>query len=428
MDTQGRLTSPGLRRLGLRCRAASGSRLHRSHAAGDVVSIAVISLAVAAGCLGGEDRQGPQVVVRDSAGVQIIESRAPLWANGETWVVSDSPVVRIGAVHGRETEEFFLISSVRGLPGGRILVANSGTSEVRFYDDTGAYQFSFGREGGGPGEFRGLKRVFPAGGDTLIVTDISGTRAFDQAGNPLAGMTDMARNAVHRFADGRFLLITYADRTNLTMSGLARDTMAVVLIGPGTQQDTVLYAAGSARFILAHESGLTNYDAPFGPRLSVAADSGSFFIGDGSDGFVIAEHDLHGGKLRVLSRPAFERPVTDDAIARLLGQLRASTPEGLHRARLERAISSWDYPARLPAYDRLVVDESGHVWARNYPLPEDSVAVWSVLDRTRGWLGDVRLPVELEVFDIVDGKVLGVRRGAGNVEYVEVFGVTRPNM
>ena len=49
-----------------------------------------------------DDRQSSTTIVRDSAGVRIVENTTPLWQEGEGWHLSPEPVVDIGA---GDTEE-----------------------------------------------------------------------------------------------------------------------------------------------------------------------------------------------------------------------------------------------------------------------------------------------------------------------------------
>jgi hypothetical protein len=59
------------------------------------------------------------------------------------------------------------------LDDGRIVVANGGSQELRYFDGEGTFLFSVGQEGEGPGEFRRPTRVRRAGPDTLLVWDQS---------------------------------------------------------------------------------------------------------------------------------------------------------------------------------------------------------------------------------------------------------------
>ncbi|HEV8613608.1 MAG TPA: 6-bladed beta-propeller [Gemmatimonadales bacterium] len=73
----------------------------------------------------------------------------------------------------RETDPGHELAGVSGarILDGRLIIANSGSSELRAFDTTGAYLGALGRKGQGPGEFTGTIYLFPAPGDSLYTFD-----------------------------------------------------------------------------------------------------------------------------------------------------------------------------------------------------------------------------------------------------------------
>ncbi len=59
---------------------------------------------------------------------------------------------------------------------GRYYVVESYGTRIKVFDAEGRYLESLGREGGGPGEFRGISAIAVAPGDTLHVFDWSNVR------------------------------------------------------------------------------------------------------------------------------------------------------------------------------------------------------------------------------------------------------------
>lgn len=114
--------------------------------------------------------------VRDSAGIRIVTSARPAWGEGEGWRVSAEPSVSIGVLEGDPDYQLYQALDAARLSDGTIVVANSGTKELRFYDSSGRHIRSVGGEGGGPGEFDGFMFVGVAAGDTIIVWDSSAKR------------------------------------------------------------------------------------------------------------------------------------------------------------------------------------------------------------------------------------------------------------
>lgn len=88
-----------------------------------------------------QDRQtpgGPLSEVSDSAGVRIVDNvRAPEGSR-LGWTIGPEPTVSIGVVEGDETYMLNRVTDATRLSDGRIVVVNSGTSEMRVFGPTGA--------------------------------------------------------------------------------------------------------------------------------------------------------------------------------------------------------------------------------------------------------------------------------------------------
>ena len=115
------------------------------------------------------ERRGP--TARDSAGIRIVENTTPLWREGEAWRLSPEPMVDIGDASAGEDYELYLVEGAVRLPNGRIVVANRGSGELRFYDSRGRHIFNAGRRGAGPGEFEAMGRPRLLAEDSLVVPD-----------------------------------------------------------------------------------------------------------------------------------------------------------------------------------------------------------------------------------------------------------------
>ncbi len=136
------------------------------------ISAALLALTLA-GC--GQSAERSTLSVTDSAGITIVESRAPLWGPEEGWRLSEEPLLTIGAVEGADEYQLYRVRSALRLPDGRIVIANSGTNELRFYGHGGTHLFTRGGEGGGPGEFRSMGEMSILG-DSLFIYDFGQMR------------------------------------------------------------------------------------------------------------------------------------------------------------------------------------------------------------------------------------------------------------
>jgi hypothetical protein len=111
------------------------------------------AMVLLAACGAGPDRS-PTVVVRDSAGVRIVESKGAAWRTGEEWRVDSRPLLEIGQVDGDPPYQFFHVSGVELLPDGGVVVVDGGSAQLRRYGPDGRHLWSAGGRGAGPGEFQ----------------------------------------------------------------------------------------------------------------------------------------------------------------------------------------------------------------------------------------------------------------------------------
>jgi hypothetical protein len=69
--------------------------------------------------------------------------------------------------------QFFSASSAVRFGDGSVVVANTGTGELRRFDARGRFDWRAGGRGGGPGEFGSLVRIYPHMGDSILAFDHS---------------------------------------------------------------------------------------------------------------------------------------------------------------------------------------------------------------------------------------------------------------
>jgi hypothetical protein len=106
---------------------------------------------VLGGC-GGDGAGVPQPIVTDSAGIRIVTNPdRGAWAEGEGWRLEEE--LRIGVDAGPTELQFGSVVGVDADPSGRIYVLDGQARQVRVFGPDGRLVTSFGRGGGGPGEF-----------------------------------------------------------------------------------------------------------------------------------------------------------------------------------------------------------------------------------------------------------------------------------
>ena len=134
---------------------------------------------------------------------------------------------------------------------------------------------------------------------------------------------------------------------------------------------------------------------------------------------------VHGERVFVSDGETFQVSVFDksgrlESIFRLDRSPASLSPETEARYLREateagREISA-PFPSSLPAYDKLVVDDMGRVWAHRYAPFQDGPNETDVFGADGVYLGDVVMPVGFTLFDVRGGRALGVAKDELDVE------------
>ncbi|MCH7935442.1 MAG: hypothetical protein IIC36_15735, partial [Gemmatimonadetes bacterium] len=139
----------------------------------------IVMVACGSASCGGEPpiTEGERFVVRDSSGVRISESRDSAWTSETAQRLSGTPALEIGTLSGPDpATTFTFVRDVVRFPDGRTAVLDFLTREIRIFGRDGQHILTFGREGDGPGEFRGPARMSVVHGDSVVVWDLDGRR------------------------------------------------------------------------------------------------------------------------------------------------------------------------------------------------------------------------------------------------------------
>jgi hypothetical protein len=387
-------------------------------------------LATLAAC-GGEGAGPSGAVIRDSAGIHIVENTAPLWAEGEGWKLSEKPVLSIGELEGDPSYQLFQVYDARRLSDGRIVVANAGSSELRFYDGKGRFKGVVGRKGGGPGEFKGLADVWALADDSLLAYDFRNDRIsfFDPSGEfvrsfQLQSLTGgkSSPSLVAPFADGSLLI---SARTMFfspqTEGGLRRDSVLYLRCDPaGALLDSVGWFPGPEWYVKSDEGIMAASSRAFGRSPVATASADAFYFGS-SDSYEIARYDGNGQLQRLIRRTHESLDVTPEDIESWIEERLADADDENQRAFWEKLYADMPFPQTMPAYERLIVDDEGSLWVEEYRRPTDEQPRWTVFDAEGVMLGEVETPPEFQVFQIGSDFVLGRWTDDLDVEHVQLY-------
>jgi hypothetical protein len=382
-------------------------------------------------------------VVRDSAGVRIVENTAPLWPPGREWTLTAEPVVDIGEGTAEEYQLFRVEGAAR-LSDGRIVVADGGSQELRFYDSAGRHERSIGGRGSGPGEFQYVNLVGAGPGDTLWTWD-EGLRRY----SAFAPTGELLRSAV---------LEPFEERMPSPPIGVFLDgsLLASVTIQPprepnpepvhiiadyvrydraGSPVDHVVQLPRSEHFlqqIAPQFGGLAYWSLAFGRKTTVRVRGGHIFVGDGTS-YEVRILDPTGVAEAIIRRSQAPLQVTAaDIQAYGEAQLAPFDPEqggsgdANARRRVERRVAEMPFPTHMPAYEGFLVDGGGGLWVDGYNRPGDATHRWDVFDAEGRWLGALTMPLRFSPLDIGSDYVLGLWRDADDVEHVRMYELVKP--
>lgn len=375
---------------------------------------------------------GQHVVVRDSAGVRIVESKRQMWSDADGWHVTQDPELTIGVVEGDPDYQFFSIGGVGRLASGEIVVANSGSQEVRWFRPDGQFVRSAGRAGEGPGEYRGMRRLLILAGDSVLVEDALRDRMnlYSPTGDlvrswtiePLS--TFVTPPPVGRLADGRFIAMTEDALTE--PPGYTPYRATVVSYRDGMLLDTVAQFPGGESYYERcgpDNRGMCRYGVPFARTALVDVTSDRIVTGNGSR-YELAIYTAGGALAARYRRVVPLVKLTDARVRAYRDSIVALSPEQ-RRPAMRRGLEAAPVPEYEPAFTELRVDALENVWVhRTGEHPPDD-APWDVFDAEGRFLGTVAVPAGLRVAQIGRDFVLGVSQDEAGVEFVRLHELAR---
>jgi hypothetical protein len=384
-----------------------------------------------AGCEVG-DSPLQDALVRDSAGIRIVENVGQRWPQGRGWRLSDFPSVSIGSLEGCAEYQFELVVGALKLDDGRIVVADNGAGELRFYDADGTYLSTTGRKGGGPGEFEELARLWPVSGDSVMTWDYRLRRLsiFDTQGRFVRSWilgTPGNEFGWHwpfvSLGDGS-LIVGFQDYSaGFAMDGVIRDTLTYYMVDqPGIYGDSL----GRFLFDESYRRGDFSISLPFGRAGSAAGWGNGFYFGDGHS-HEFRYYTADGALRRIIRMHQPNMEVTKEDVGRYKEERIAGEDSDAGRERVRELLEEVPFPETMPAYDRILVDVEGNIWvlAYSYAAPGDDQPRWTVFDPEGVALGVVEGPPRFRILQIGANFVLGRALDEMDVQYVRLYELVR---
>lgn len=363
------------------------------------------------------------------------------------WRLSARPLLSIGGAEGQGSTEFSGVVGVIRLDDGRVVVADAGSSELRFFSATGTFLFKRGGVGGGPGEVRGLDALVFAL-DTLYALDaFGGAHLFSRSGT-------FARRIPYRMGptaqfggdpDGVIAGSALVGRhvvKDWQRKPPGLDSLEIRVLAPEGDSHRVLGTFPSQRTFRLATDRYTRAIA-YSPELAVAAFPleicASF-----TAMYEVTCHDTLGRNTRVIRRDVRSRTVTDSMKRAWRDGMTGRLPGGGSRlqgsllAHRERVARTTEFMRALPALSRLLAARTGELWIADFQ-PSDGIVSnsgaggrvpagpsrWNIFAASGAWSGTITLPPRFRLFDAGHDWVAGVARDQDDVERVEVWQLRR---
>lgn len=411
-------------------RIVEASRSGKSRTSSSTRPSAVIPFLFAATACGGVETETSSgwSEVRDSAGITIVRNRVPA-GDPLRWAVAGSPAVSIGSVDGPEGGNLFNVVGAARLHDGRILIANAGTSEIKVFDQEGAFIEAWGRAGEGPGEFSNLGGMAAWMGDSVAAWEWTGERLtiFDSQGHPGRSIATRLGDSLPApplsvSTDGQLLVATLLRFSPANIEfGLISRPRPYALLGPSGETLANLGEYSSGELYVPENLLITPH--PYG-RGALATIWGSEVVIGLTHTFEVRVFDGQGHLSRIIRREhepvGVDRSHMDDWMA---GRL--ANADEAERRRLQAVSEEFPLVESFPAYSSLMDDPLGYLWIQDYALPSADRVVWSVFDRSGQIIGSVETPEAREVLEIGPDYLLTLHADDLNVEYVQMWHLDR---
>jgi len=378
------------------------------------------------------DAPSGEFSVRDSAGVEVVESRQPVWSADEAWRVGE-PTVTIGtSLEGGMGQQLDRVVAATRLSDGTIVIADAGARALLRYDASGRYLGSTGRAGDGPGEFRALNWVGKTAGDSLLTWDrgLGRVSVFTASGELarqyLPSLTElpMSLEVKGQLSGGRLVLARGAGLVSREGSpGVQRQPITAWLISAtGEEMQPFGPLPGETVFLDASQAFMP---VPLGAVTLFAARDDAVYVVD-TETFAASVFDHDGALSGIVRRHYPRRAIEPEDVEADIDARMAELPSNLrNRDAYRRRFQGVPLPERLPAVRAVHVDTENHLWLEEVGAAGETSASWSVFDRDGRWLGDVRIPGSLTMLEIGPDYILGREQDELDVHRVVLLPLER---
>ena len=337
---------------------------------------------------------------------------------------------------GDENFQFYRVFSVIQLSNGNIVVSNSGTHELRFFDSNGNFIKSTGQNGRGPGDFGDFSsmRLYKYNDDSFLVYDYANIRVqiFSNDGELVtANSLEKINNAGTSSIIG-----VYTDGSVLILAVIGSGAMR-----PGNPGAVIQHEFGFHRLLPDWTYDKMVHKIPARPRIEneYRGTTNFPYIPLTADPIYVTD-SINGALFSIASDPSITRVDTAGIITHIFQwnlpgtktdsiwdrykqeyylEPLSSTPD--RKAQYEHMLSQdLPIPENIPAISELKIDVEGNIWAKRFLLPWDETAIWDILSSNGDWLTTIEVPQSLVITEIGSDYLLGYTRRNGFIEIIKI--------
>lgn len=379
-------------------------------------------------------------VVRDSAGIAIVENTSPADSAAYAWWTVEGPDADMGRPDGADGQDLFRVAAAVRLADGGYVVADGGSSELRFFDATGAFVRRAGRSGEGPGEFRSPSWLANPLPDSLYAFDRALVRVsvFDTAGAFVRdfpfGDPGNGATLIGRLPDGSFLgrpviNLRAGPGDALPQGRQQPDILIARFDADGSLTDTLGLFPGPERFIDVQRSGSTitsiNVMAPlFGrsPDYEIVGDD--LYAGDQAAP-EIRVYGADGALQRILRTGVEPEPVTEALREAKADRMTENVPQEVREGLRAGLLSTQTSDGTVPPYDALIASRTGELWVADYDDGVRPRGRWTVYAPDGRALARIALPDRFVPLDVGADWLLGREPDELDIEHVRLYRIVR---
>lgn len=344
--------------------------------------VSMVSALLLSGCAGASDGAAA-TTVRDSSGVTIVQN--DLRQATAACSIDSAPRVSIGIEEGEEPYMLAHLGGAIRLSDGRIVLANCQTHEIRYFDSTGTWIRSSGRQGQGPGEFSEPFYIQPLRGDTIYVGDFRPFQylVFDEKGDWVKSvkpdpMEFNSPRSMNILADGR--LFNGRENTFEKRENFAPRTMTMELYDAGGKLTDTVATLENGRYGKLDDDPQSMFIYPIFESFAQARARGDrIIVGHASKPELRVQRADAGLPLdRIIRWDVGPRSIASADIeafkAAQIAQNKNLSAE--LRPRFLDPLISQKRPVAdsFPAFGQLMLSSDSAIWIREYPRPSDTTA------------------------------------------------------